>query len=195
MRSAFPEITGSARQISIGWRAAAFTSATPIRPQALCTPARGSLFTGVYPHTTRLDHNLYKVDNAFQQPEFKLQPNLPTLLRQAGYRTGYIGKWHLGEVNPGLFDYWNGYNSLQPHWMGKRYESAYRSDVETDDAVRFLEENRVSSLRPVRLLLPAAHALRSAEEVQRRCTKAANMPTITAQSPPWTSTSAACWTS
>jgi arylsulfatase A-like enzyme len=111
-------------------------------PQALCTPARGSLMTGVYPHTTRLDHNLYRVDNAFQLPEFKLQPNLPTLLREAGYRTGYIGKWHLGEANPGLFDYWNGYNSLKPHWLGKRDESAYRSDVETDDAARFLEENR-----------------------------------------------------
>jgi choline-sulfatase len=111
-------------------------------PQALCTPARASLLTGVYPHTTHLDHNLYKIDNAFQLPEFQLQPNLPTLLRQAGYRTGYIGKWHLGEANPGLFDYWNGYNSLQPHWLGKRDESTYRTDAETDDAVRFLEENR-----------------------------------------------------
>lgn len=119
-------------------------------PQALCTPARASLFTAVYPHTTGLDHNLYKVDNAFLLPEFKLQPNLPTLLRAAGYRTGYIGKWHLGEANPGLFDYWNGYNSLQPHWLGKRYESTYRSDAETGDANRFLEENR---LRPFALFL------------------------------------------
>ena len=111
-------------------------------PQALCTPSRASLLTGVYPHTTGLDHNLYKVESALRLPEYRLTPNWPALLREAGYTTGYIGKWHLGEADPALFDYWNGYNSLQPHWMGKPYESQYRSDAETDDAMAFLDKNR-----------------------------------------------------
>lgn len=119
-------------------------------PQALCSPSRASLMTGVYPHTTGVDHNLYKVDSALRMPEFHLVPNWPALLRTAGYTTGYIGKWHLGEADPGLFDYWNGYNSLQPHWLGKRNESAYRSDVETDDAMRFLEKN---ASRPFALIV------------------------------------------
>ena len=38
--------------------------------------------TGVYPHTTRLTGNLYKVEDAFQHPKLELTPNLPTLLRQ-----------------------------------------------------------------------------------------------------------------
>lgn len=111
-------------------------------PQALCTPSRSGLMTGVYPHTSGLDHNLYKVPNAFAMPEFKLTPNWPTLLRQAGYYTGYIGKWHLGEDNPRLFDYWAGYNSLKSHWMGEKYRSEYRSDFETGQAREFLEKNR-----------------------------------------------------
>ena len=110
--------------------------------QALCSPCRGSLLTGVYPHTTKVDHNIYKIPNALKEPEYHLTPHWPGLLREAGYHTSYIGKWHLGEENPGIFDYYNGYNSLWPHWVGKPYESPYRADLETDDAIRVIKESR-----------------------------------------------------
>ena len=109
-------------------------------PQALCTPSRSALLSGVYPHTSGLDHNLYDVGNAFKLSEFKLTPNWPTLLRQAGYYTGYIGKWHLGDDDPGLFDQWAGYNSLKPHWIGEKYKSEYRTDMETRQAIEFLDK-------------------------------------------------------
>ncbi len=88
--------------------------------QALCTPCRAAMLNGVYPHTSHLQGNLYNVPNAFKDPKYALTPNWPTMLREAGYFTGYIGKWHLGEDDPGMFDMFSGYNSLKPHWLGER---------------------------------------------------------------------------
>lgn len=113
--------------------------------QALCTPARATLMTGLYPHTHGLQGNVYKAPSVFDDTRYRLSVNFPSLLKRSGYHTGYIGKWHLGEENPGFFDYWNAYNSLQPHWLGERQKSPYRSDVETDDALRYLDQNRARS--------------------------------------------------
>jgi len=110
-------------------------------PQAVCTPSRASLLTGVFPTTHRLTDNVYGIDSVFALPTYRLEPHYPGLLRSTGYHTGYIGKWHLGGKDPGFFDYFNGYNSQQPHWLGEKYHSPYRSDVETDDAMKFLERN------------------------------------------------------
>ncbi len=111
-------------------------------PQAVCTPARASLLTGVYPTTHRVDDNVYGIPSVFALPEYELRPNYPELLREAGYFTGYIGKWHLGEDDPGLFDFWAGYNSQKPHWLGEKYKSQYRAESETEQALEFLESNK-----------------------------------------------------
>ncbi|MGE0719990.1 MAG: sulfatase, partial [Alphaproteobacteria bacterium] len=103
-------------------------------PIPICSPARGSLWTGLLPNAHGVEDNVYGVPDALR--------GIPTLfapLRAAGYRLGYIGKWHLGEADPGLFDLWEGYNSLWPQWIvapdGGR---SYRSFVETDAAMRWL---------------------------------------------------------
>ncbi|MBN1421633.1 MAG: sulfatase-like hydrolase/transferase [Planctomycetes bacterium] len=111
-------------------------------PQALCSPARGSIFTGLYPHAHRLEGNVYDLPDATKDPRWNLGGIFPKALRAAGYVTGYVGKWHLGEEKPDGFDLWQGFNSLLPHWLGKKDESPYRSDVETDAGIAFLEANR-----------------------------------------------------
>jgi choline-sulfatase len=110
--------------------------------QALCTPSRASIFSGLYPHAHKLDKNVYDQPNALADAKYNLRVVWPDLLRRAGYFTGYIGKWHLGEDNPGCFNEWYGYNSLKPHWLGKKQESQYRSDYETDQAIDFLDRNQ-----------------------------------------------------
>jgi len=122
-------------------------------PQALCAPARASIITGLHPHAHGVEKNVYPtkalaydrfdepIPNPFLDSRFRLWNNFPFLLLNAGYETGMIGKWHLGIGNPGFFNTWKGFNSNLPHWIGKPHESEYRPDVETDEAVEFIERN------------------------------------------------------
>jgi len=69
--------------------------------QAGCSPSRASILTGQYPHKNGqiglATHGLrmYKDDT----------PNLTTYLKDAGYRTGIIGKIHVNPESAFLFDF------------------------------------------------------------------------------------------
>jgi N-acetylglucosamine-6-sulfatase len=68
---------------------------------ALCSPSRASILTGVYAHRHKI------VDNNTPIPAGTRF--FPQLLQKAGYKTAFIGKWHMGnggdEPQPG-FDKW-----------------------------------------------------------------------------------------
>lgn len=64
-----------------------FTRAYVANP--LCKPARNSIFTGHFPHETGVQSNSKEPDVA------ERFVNLGRIFADAGYDTGYIGKWHI----------------------------------------------------------------------------------------------------
>jgi arylsulfatase A-like enzyme len=129
-------------------------SSTPV-----CAPHRASLLTGKYQSSTGMVIN-----------ELRLSPEhecLGHVLARSGYRTAYLGKWHLwgnelghheltrnGYVPPGRYrmgfdDYWAAYNFNHTYYNAPYFESdsrrhifkEYEPNGQTDLAIRFMREN------------------------------------------------------
>lgn len=62
----------------------------------VCSPARGTVMTGLFPHAHGITSNVHNLGCAVHEI-----PDRPDLLSRrlqaAGYRCGYSGKWHLGD--------------------------------------------------------------------------------------------------
>ena len=112
---------------------------------SLCSPSRASILTGLYTFRHRV------IDNQRPVPAGTLF--FPQYLQQAGYTTGFIGKWHMGAASdaprPG-FDYWLSFKG-QGHYYppndeytinenGKRVpQDGYITTFLTEHAIEFLE--------------------------------------------------------
>jgi arylsulfatase A-like enzyme len=107
---------------------------------SICVPSRGAILTGQFGHKTGLKTNGSRIDPG--------QTTFPKRLKEAGYQTAIVGKWHL-KADPNGFDYWEVlpgqgayYNpSFRMSGDTTRY-TGYTSEVITDRALRWLEEGR-----------------------------------------------------
>ena len=101
-----PNIDRIARE-GINFRSGYATSAT-------CTPSRFSLLTGKYAFRQKGTGILPGDAGLIIDPD---KPTLPAELKKAGYRTGVVGKWHLGLGGPEGPD-WNGEIKPGPNEVG-----------------------------------------------------------------------------
>ena len=109
---------------------------------SLCAPGRATVLTGCYSHVHGIRGNSEKAD-AIEEIDSSL-PTFPQLLRDAGYRTGLVGKWHLRQ-QPRGFDEWKVLPGqgvyFDPDFIidGRSVQqSGYATDITTDFALDFL---------------------------------------------------------
>jgi N-acetylglucosamine-6-sulfatase len=113
---------------------------------ALCSPSRASILTGLTSHRHRVVDNYNAI-----APGMRF---FPQDLQQAGYRTAFIGKWHMGGESdaprPG-FDHWvsfRGQGSYLPEANGLNVngqrvpQRGYITDELTDYAIDWLRTQR-----------------------------------------------------
>lgn len=125
---------------SIAGKGIRFTNAHS--PSATCTPSRYALLTGQYawrmPGTGILPGDAAMII----KPE---RVTLPSMLKQQGYYTGAIGKWHLG-LGDGKIE-WNGEIKPGPLEIGFNYAFLIPATLDRVPCV-FVENHRVVNLDP-----------------------------------------------
>ena len=134
-----------------------FYAAAPV-----CSPSRAALLTGLYPQRAGVPGNVGLRAKGLPAR----QVTIAEMLKQSGYRTAIVGKWHLGHVNGngpldqgfdsffghkvGCIDnyshffYWSGPNkhdlwrNEEEHWE----DGGYFPDLMMREARAFLEESK-----------------------------------------------------
>lgn len=98
---------------------------------SICCVSRASIMSGEY----ALRHGVYDFDDDMNP--FSLENSFPVRLRNAGYHTGFVGKWGFGKGPKELFDQWYGYDGQGDYYAPGSTE--HLTDVQTEQALDFLK--------------------------------------------------------
>lgn len=130
---------------------------------SICTPSRYGLLTGRNPSRSQdqlLSALMFMADEHKETGIQKGETTIAEHLRQSGYDTALIGKWHLGHGNKSLLPTRHGFNSFIGHtggcidfftmtygaipdWYNQEVlvsENGYATELITDEAIEYLED-------------------------------------------------------
>lgn len=102
--------------------------------QHICTPSRAALLTGKYPIHTGMNHGFISGNDPWGLPlKFKI---MPEYLKEAGYKTHMIGKWHLGHFSLPQTPLERGFDTFYGYFSGFEgffYHTAEISQCDKED--------------------------------------------------------------
>ncbi len=177
----------------LGWKDVGFNGCTDIKTpnldklaaqgarftqfyvQPMCTPTRAALMTGRYPFRYGLQTAVIPSVSAYGLDT--TERLMPQCLKEAGYKTAIIGKWHLGHADKKWwpkqrgFDYQYGamigeldYFTHEEHGVVDWYrdnkplrEKGYTTQLIGNDAVKLIEQHNTSTPLYLYLTFNAPH--------------------------------------
>ncbi len=99
---------------------------------SICMTSRASIFTGQYMSR----HGITRFGKPLSPEAFA--ETYTGLLREAGYWTGFVGKYGVGRIRPEDFDFARAYEGR--HWMQVDGEKIHITERNAQDALTFLNE-------------------------------------------------------
>nr|ATE50192.1 arylsulfatase 4 [Phyllotreta armoraciae] len=160
--------------------------------QSLCTPSRSAFLTGKYPIHSGMQHIVILESEPWGLP--LNETLLPELLKNKGYATHAIGKWHLGffkkEYTPTFrgfdthFGYWQGLQDYYTHMTKATYsdeigydmrrnlevdyeaKGKYSTTLFTEEAVKLIHQHNTSKPMFLYMAHLAPHAGNPSEPLQ-----------------------------
>jgi len=146
---------------------------------SLCSPSRASILLGTYAHTHGVKDNFTELPTNLT--------HWPQRLRESGYETAYMGKWHMGEENdaprPG-FDFFATHKGQGKYYdtewningAGTKVIPGYYTTIVTDMALNWLKKDHAGKPWALCIGHKAPHSFYTPEEKYKHVFDSVRVP-------------------